>query len=251
MTHLYSFAAGLAAALGLFLAVNFALPGGMANMLTGYDGDPANPWNWVNVHLAIWTAFFMGMASVWQIDRLLRQQRSWAAGEFLDRDPHSMYDREDRIAIYSSVSDLPREAIVRQMIQRPLAQYQGSKSWSQANEVLQATALEIQSRSDLAYTVPRYLSWLVPTLGFVGTVLGISHALAEVGLLRPEDFAEATFLPPVVGALGIAFSTTLIALVLAGVLILYISVVQAAEDSFVTDLFGDCVENLLNKLHEA
>lgn len=250
MKHLYSFGLAVVSALLLVTAINFALPYKLANTLTGYDGNPANFVNWINIHVWIWIAFFMGMVSVWQVAQGLRAQKLWASEDILDRDPLAIYDRNDRIAIYSKVGELPPEAIVRQMIQRPLAQYQGSKSWSQANEVLQSTTLEVQNRTELSYTLSRYLSWLIPTLGFIGTVLGISEALGQIGVLTPADFAEATFLPAVISSLGIAFSTTLIALVLSGILILYISIIQAEEEAFITDIFGDCVENLLNKLHE-
>ena len=71
-----------------------------------------------------------------------------------------------------------------------------------------------------------------------------------VGDLTPEDFEQAAFLPQVVAELGIAFSTTLIALVLSGILIFFASFMQAEEEKFITDVFSDCVDNLLNKLHE-
>lgn len=234
----------------VFITVNFAGPSWFAETATGFNGKPEDWTNWVNVHLAIWASFFLGLISVFLNWRELSRQKNTAAQPILSREENVVYEREDRREIFSNASKLPENSIVRQMVQRALAQYQGSKSWSQANEILKSTTEEIQSRVDLGYTTVRYLSWLIPTLGFIGTVLGIANALEAVGQLTPEDFEQAAFLPQVVAELGIAFSTTLVALFLSAILIFFASYMQAEEEKFITDIFGDCVDNLLNKLHE-
>ena len=227
--------------------LNVILPPDWARTLTDFRGD----WRaWANVHLAIWVAFIFGILIVLFNRLALTQERAFAAQPLLNRDANAVYDRQDRQRLYAEASKLPEMAIVRQMVQRTLAQFQGSKSWSQANEVLQATTGEIQHRVELNYTTVRYLTWLIPTLGFIGTVLGIASALAIVGDLQTDELQRAEFLPEVIGALGLAFSTTLLALVLSGILVFAASVIQAAEERFITHVFADCVDNLLNKLHE-
>lgn len=234
----------------LIALLNFTAPKWLTETATGFNGKPEDWTNWINVHLAIWASFFLGLISVYLNWRGLRQQRAMAAQPLLNRKQNVVYEREDRREIFANASKLPEISVVRQMVQRALAQYQGSKSWSQANEVLQATTDELQQRVELGYTTVRYLSWLIPTLGFIGTVLGIANALEAVGQLTPEDFEQAAFLPEVVAELGVAFSTTLVALILSGILIFFASFMQAEEEKFITDVFSDCVDNLLNKLHE-
>ena len=66
------------------------------------------------------------------------------------------------------------------------------------------------------YTLPRYINWAIPILGFIGTVLGISLATEGLGelLARQEaDFSQS--LGQALSPLGIAFDTTLIALSLS------------------------------------
>lgn len=233
----------------VFASLNFLGPHWLSETATGFDGRPDDWTNWINVHLAIWASFFLGLISISLNWRGLSEEKNIAAQPILNRDKNIVYEREDRREIFTKTSKLPERSIVRQMIQRALAQYQVSKSWSQANEILQSTVEELQQRVEINYTIVRYLSWLIPTLGFIGTVLGIANALEAVGALTPEDFEQAAFLPEVVAELGIAFSTTLVALMLSGVLIFFASFAQAEEERFITDVFGDCVENLLNKLH--
>ena len=250
MKQLISLCTAILFSLVLFAAINFLGPMWLAETTTGFNGQPEDWTNWFNVHLAIWASFFLGIISVFLNWRSLRNQKIMAAQPLLNREQNVVYEREDRREIFAKASKLSESSIVRQMVQRALAQYQGSKSWSQANEVLLATTEEMQQRVEHGYTTVRYLSWLIPTLGFIGTILGIANALGVVGELTPEDFEQAAFLPQVVAELGIAFSTTLIALVLSGILIFFASFMQAEEEKFITDVFSDCVDNLLNKLHE-
>lgn len=250
MKHFGSLVAAVAISVALIALLNFTAPRWFTETATGFNGRLDDWTNWINVHLAIWASFFLGLISVYLNWRGLGQQRAMADQPLLNREQNVVYEREDRREIFAKASQLPETSIVRQMVQRALAQYQGSKSWSQANEVLQSTTEEMQQRVELGYTTVRYLSWLIPTLGFIGTVLGIANALEAVGQLTPEDFEQAAFLPEVVTELGIAFSTTLVALILSGILIFFASFMQAEEEKFITDVFGDCVDNLLNKLHE-
>ena len=44
---------------------------------------------------------------------------------------------------------------------------------------------------DLRYSIMRYLTWLIPSLGFIGTVMGIMFALQYAGVpanAESEDF---------------------------------------------------------------
>ncbi|MGI9230025.1 MAG: hypothetical protein ACR2P9_09235 [Gammaproteobacteria bacterium] len=66
------------------------------------------------------------------------------------------------------------------------------------------------------YTLPRYINWAIPILGFIGTVLGISLATEGLGELlssNEADFSQS--LGQALEPLGIAFDTTLIALSLS------------------------------------
>ena len=233
-----------------FLIFAFLGSARVGNLVVGTDANHILPFGFLNVHFTIWFCFYFGLSSVGASMLQLRGQKAYFAVDLLNREEHGIYDKEDRDQIYQRTSKLPAQSIVRQMILRALAQYQVSRSWSHANEVLQATALEQQGRVELSYTLVRYLTWLVPTLGFVGTVLGIANALEFAGGLVPEDFQDGGFLATLVQELGLAFSTTFMALILSGILIFVASLTQSAEERFITDVFADCVDNLLNKLHE-
>ena len=88
-------------------------------------------------------------------------------------------------------------------------------------------------RHDESFVIPRYLSWVVPLLGFIGTVLGISLAADGIRGLIASDAGItglSTELGSAIAPLGIAFDTTLIALSLSAVLTGLQFLVQRREE---------------------
>ena len=88
-------------------------------------------------------------------------------------------------------------------------------------------------RYEESYLLPRYISWAVPILGFIGTVLGISLAADGIRRIIGSDAGISGLSGDLSGAiapLGIAFDTTLIALSLSVVLTLLLSLVQRDEE---------------------
>ena len=86
---------------------------------------------------------------------------------------------------------------------------------------------------------PRYISWAVPILGFIGTVLGISLAADGIRKIIGSDTGLSGLSSDLSGAiapLGIAFDTTLIALSLSVVLTLLLSLVQREEERILATL---------------
>ena len=88
-------------------------------------------------------------------------------------------------------------------------------------------------RYEESYLVPRYISWAVPILGFIGTVLGISLAADGIRRIISSDAGLAGLSSDLSGAiapLGIAFDTTLIALSLSVLLTGLLALVQRGEE---------------------
>ncbi len=88
-------------------------------------------------------------------------------------------------------------------------------------------------RYEESYLLPRYISWAVPILGFIGTVLGISLAADGIRRIIGSDAGLSSLSGDLSGAiapLGIAFDTTLVALSLSVVLTLLLSLVQRDEE---------------------
>ncbi len=93
----------------------------------------------------------------------------------------------------------------------------------------------------------RYIMWLLPTLGFIGTVQGISNALAFAGAAELND---PSLLSNVTVRLALAFNTTLLALVMAGILVFAMHIIQGREERALNMAGQYCLDNLINRLYE-
>lgn len=83
-------------------------------------------------------------------------------------------------------------------------------------DFLDKKAGEILDRQSTNQGMARYLVWAIPTIGFVGTVVGIGGALlATIGVDSTSKGTAAIAKSTVSGSIGVAFDTTLVALVLS------------------------------------
>jgi biopolymer transport protein ExbB/TolQ len=92
----------------------------------------------------------------------------------------------------------------------------------------------------------RYVVWAIPTLGFIGTVVGISLALAFAGAV---DLQDPTLLAELTKRLAVAFNTTLLALVMSALLVFFQHIVQAFEERALNQAGQYCLDNLINRLY--
>lgn len=126
------------------------------------------------------------------------------------------------------------------IIIRALSKYRTSKSMG---EMIEMVSTQIDSYSDKNYahtSAIRYLNWCIPSLGFIGTIIGLSGALAIAG---GSDISAIT------AVLGVAFDTTLIAMASNIILTLKYTELQRRNDQlfshtrdFITDNIINCIE---------
>jgi hypothetical protein len=120
------------------------------------------------------------------------------------------------------------------------------------------TMMELQSAIDAntvasSYTIVKVFIWALPIMGFIGTVIGVSSAVASLGgsLESASDIsAVKESLNAVFAGLGTAFDTTLLALVLSLIVKIPASALQKAEEDLVTWVDEYCNENLLKRLND-
>ncbi|MEO9971620.1 MAG: MotA/TolQ/ExbB proton channel family protein [Hyphomonadaceae bacterium] len=138
------------------------------------------------------------------------------------------------------------DCFLPRMIVRTIDQFQVSGKEDQATSVLNSSLELYMHEIDLRYSTLRYLTWLIPSLGFIGTVMGIMFALQYAGV--PANAEAEDFLYQVTSRLGVAFTTTLVALVMSAVLVLLQSVVQGKEERALNAAGQYCLDNLILRL---
>ena len=85
---------------------------------------------------------------------------------------------------------------------------------------------------------------------FIGTLVGISIALAKAGRLPDLEDPEAlqTWINALTTNLGVAFYTTLVALTLSAVLVFLTSLATSREERALNNTGQYCLDNLINRL---
>ena len=98
------------------------------------------------------------------------------------------------------------------------------------------------------FTLPRYILYLLPVIGFIGTVEGISMALMNISRVLPmvKDLdGFMSNLTSVTSALQVAFDSTLLALFLSASLMLVQTLVIRRSEDHLARVDGWIVENAL------
>ena len=175
----------------------------------------------------------------------------------LPEDDATILRQSDLGPIYEHVreSDPDGRYLLQRLLTGALLQFKNSGSTNQVNSMINLSIELYQHEIEMRYNMLRYVIWLIATLGFVGTVLGIAFALRTAGamfagvsvtggLIGPEMMEQVT------GDLGVAFYTTLLALLQSAVLMFVMHVMQEREESALNRVAQYCLRNLVNRLHE-
>lgn len=120
------------------------------------------------------------------------------------------------------------------------------------------TMMESQSAIDAnnvagSYTILKVFIWSLPILGFIGTVMGVSSAVASLANSLSDGGsmdAMKSALQDVFGGLGTAFDTTLLALIMSMLVKIPASALQKNEEDLITSVDEYCNENLLRRLND-
>lgn len=111
------------------------------------------------------------------------------------------------------------------------------------------------AKANGSYGMVKVFLWAIPIMGFIGTVVGIGGAIGGFGAVfgagEGGDMSQIKEpLLAVLESMGVAFDTTLLALVLSILLSFPASSLQGQEDDLVTDVDEYCIDHLLKRLND-
>jgi biopolymer transport protein ExbB/TolQ len=238
----------LAAAVAMVTAMDVLLPSPLAAMLLD-KGRSTYP---VTVQTIMWIVFALGVGELVLRARDASAERGQLRAGYLPEDVSTVLTRDDMRRLWQLTREAtrpgaPGEAcFLPRLINRVVTLVQHGRPIEQADSLLAASVELYLHEVDLRYSLIRYVIWAIPTLGFIGTVIGISLALnfaGQVDLQDPNLLAELT------KRLAVAFDTTLLALLMSAVLVLAQHVVQAGEERALNTGGQYVLDNLVNRLH--
>lgn len=186
------------------------------------------------VEYAATVLFFIGLAFltlrameiVFQYQALPSMELMPAAhgGQPLE-DCQGLLDRLDRLPIRQQSSYLVRR------LRDGLEYLWRRDSTEGLDDQLKYLSDQDSGRMHADYGLLRLVVWAIPILGFLGTVIGITMAIAN---LAPDALEKS--LPKVTSGLGVAFDTTALALALSIVLMFIQHYVDRAESNLLAEV---------------
>lgn len=168
--------------------------------------------------------------------------------------PEGSIDRADAAAVLGRLDDLGPPftgSVVVGRIEKSMRRLHITGSTGELGTILTELSRLDEERFDSRHTMVRFLLAVIPIVGFIGTVLGISLAISGFpDLLGASEGMDALRKPiaEVTSQLGVAFNTTLLALVQAGLLMFFQSLVQRREEDFLSDVNEFSIKEILNRV---
>jgi biopolymer transport protein ExbB/TolQ/DNA-directed RNA polymerase subunit RPC12/RpoP len=144
-----------------------------------------------------------------------------------------------------------RDSMMVNRIRKGLELFEVRPSVDRVSQMLSSQSDIDSIRIGASFTLCKAFLWAIPILGFIGTVIGLSHAIGGMNFGNSEDIkAVIGMLQNVVGGLGTAFDATLLGLVLALLVNFPMNSMIKAEDDNLNAIDAFCNEILLPRLND-
>ena len=141
-------------------------------------------------------------------------------------------------------SDDLKNKLLPYIMARGLERFHMTGSVTEATETIMGRLEVAAEQQESELSMLRYLVWAIPSIGFIGTVRGIGLALRRADEALQGDISGVT------SALGVAFNSTLVALIISIFLMLLIHLLQSSQEGLILRLQTFCREELIDKLYD-
>lgn len=199
--------------------------------------DPEQEWEFI---LCLWALAIMG--AKWATSS---RERKLLAGDLVPLAPGARILPEDAREYTRQVQALPdeeRRLLLPRTALAALNRFRATRSIQDASSTAREVCAAESDRLDSELAMIRYIAWAIPSIGFIGTVRGIGDALTQAHRAVQGDISGVT------EALGVAFNSTFIALLLSLALMFVLHQLQLKQERQVLDTESYVDERLLANL---
>jgi biopolymer transport protein ExbB/TolQ len=190
--------------------------------------------------------FFIGLGELFVRWRSATNEHAYAEMHLLPEDQETVLQQADLAPIRRRVAHLfgREHGFLPYLIDVSILQFQSGRSVEQVVGVMNSSLELIEHRVDLRYGLIRYIAWLIPTVGFIGTVVGLGGSLALV----PENGNISIY--EIAQALSLGFNCTMVALMESAILVFVLYLAQEKEETGINLAGTYTLRNLINRLYE-
>jgi hypothetical protein len=190
--------------------------------------------------------FFIGLGELFVRWRIATREHEFGEMHLLPEDLETVLTQGDLGPIRRRVAHMfgREHGFLPYLIDVSILQFQSGRSVEQVVGVMNSSLELIEHRVDLRYGLIRYIAWLIPTVGFIGTVVGLGGSLALVpasGNISIYEIAQA---------LSLGFNCTMVALMESAILVFVLYLAQEKEETAINLAGTYTLRNLINRLYE-
>lgn len=175
--------------------------------------------------LLIWALAIMGMKAY-----RTRRETAMLNRNLIDIPPGTSLLPQDAREYSRTLEALPHEEqeyLLPRTLMNGLQRFATTISIPAASESIREQCDIEADRLDSELAMVRYISWAIPSIGFIGTVRGIGDALGQAYKAVEGDISGVTV------SLGVAFNSTFVALILSIVIMFALHQLQLSQERLV------------------
>ena len=201
------------------------------------------------INAASFVAFGAALGQLLQRRLLIARERCGMNVALLGSDDDTLLLPDDVKTARKQLPSVPakqRDSLPVRLLTVGLLRARANWSATDVSSAIESEANLIQEEVEASYSNIRYLAWAIPSIGFLGTVLGIGWAMGDMnvtGLDKGDTLSVAT------SHLSVAFDTTFVALTLSLILMFMLHRVEALDDHLLTRTKSWCLRQLPLRMH--
>lgn len=165
--------------------------------------------------------------------------------DLLEGSSHQHDDLKTTLSALEELPDKIKESALVKTLSASLRRFLITSDIHNTSEAIESSVDALAVKQEAENSMIRYLIWAIPSIGFIGTVRGIGEALSLADQALAGDIAGMT------NSLGVAFNSTLVALLISIVLMFFLHQLQRLQDGMVVDTQAYCEKFLLGKISDA
>jgi len=198
--------------------------------------------------------FFWGVAILLLKTMRIRAEGRAVKTDLLQVEPGQLIRQEDALRYIRRLKRLPAEEknrLLTSRVWRALVRFKLLGSAEKVDDLLKYQGEIDAANMESSYGFVKFLIAIVPILGFLGTVLGISEAVggfsAVVSAAGSLDTIKEALSHVTIG-LATAFDTTLVALIMSAILMFGLTLFQGMEEKLLGRIETYCLDSILDRL---
>lgn len=190
--------------------------------------------------LALWAMAIMGFKTV-----RLQSERKLLDESLIQIQEGTRVLPEDARPLSRNLESLPKSAhdyLLPRALQSALQRLETGAGVQEVSSAVRDVCDAESQRLDTELSLIRYISWAIPSIGFIGTVRGIGSALANAHEAVAGDIAGVT------SSLGVAFNSTFIALLISIIIMFLSHQLVLYQERLVLNAQRYCERNLVRHI---